>query len=97
MTGTGNCAGTPILSPLRPTWPTCRPWRPCFSAHRPQKICHLAAQAGVRYSLVNPFAYQKSNLEGFLNLLELAKRFPVGAPGLCLQFQRLCRLDRNAL
>jgi len=47
-----------------------------FEAHRPQKICHLAAQAGVRYSLVNPFAYQKSNLEGFLNLLELAKRFP---------------------
>src|SRR5450756_2299187 len=47
-----------------------------FIAHRPQKICHLAAQAGVRYSMVNPFAYQKSNLEGFLNLLELAKRFP---------------------
>jgi UDP-glucuronate 4-epimerase len=47
-----------------------------FSAHRPRKICHLAAQAGVRYSLVNPFAYQKSNLEGFVNLLELAKRFP---------------------
>ena len=48
-----------------------------FQAHQPQKICHLAAQAGVRYSLVNPFAYQKSNLEGFLNLLELAKRSPV--------------------
>ena len=47
-----------------------------FEAHRPRKICHLAAQAGVRYSLVNPFAYQKSNLEGFLNLLELARRFP---------------------
>jgi UDP-glucuronate 4-epimerase len=47
-----------------------------FEAHRPRKICHLAAQAGVRYSLINPFAYQKSNLEGFLNLLELAKRFP---------------------
>jgi UDP-glucuronate 4-epimerase len=46
-----------------------------FEAHQPRKICHLAAQAGVRYSLVNPFAYQKSNLEGFLNLLELAKRF----------------------
>src|SRR5512137_1883823 len=46
-----------------------------FEAHRPGKICHLAAQAGVRYSLVNPFAYQKSNLEGFLNLLEQAKRF----------------------
>jgi UDP-glucuronate 4-epimerase len=45
-----------------------------FAAHRPQKICHLAAQAGVRYSLINPFAYQKANLEGFLNLIELAKR-----------------------
>ncbi len=44
-----------------------------FAAHHPQKVCHLAAQPGVRYSLVNPFAYQKSNLEGFLNLLEVAK------------------------
>ncbi|MGQ9688928.1 MAG: NAD-dependent epimerase/dehydratase family protein [Desulfobaccales bacterium] len=48
-----------------------------FEEHRPQKICHLAAQAGVRYSLVNPFAYQKANLEGFLNLMELAKRAAV--------------------
>jgi len=38
------------------------------------KIIHLAAQAGVRYSLTNPFAYQKSNLEGFLNIIESAKR-----------------------
>jgi UDP-glucuronate 4-epimerase len=45
-----------------------------FEEHRPPKICNLAAQAGVRYSLINPFAYQKANLEGFLNLLELAKR-----------------------
>jgi UDP-glucuronate 4-epimerase len=45
-----------------------------FETHQPQKICHLAAQAGVRYSLINPFAYQKANLEGFLNLIELAKR-----------------------
>jgi len=44
-----------------------------FRSHGPRKICHLAAQAGVRYSLTNPFAYQKANLEGFLNLLELAK------------------------
>jgi UDP-glucuronate 4-epimerase len=48
-----------------------------FSAHRPQRVCHLAAQAGVRYSLVNPFVYQKTNLEGFLNLIELSKRFQV--------------------
>jgi UDP-glucuronate 4-epimerase len=48
-----------------------------FEEHRPQLICHLAAQAGVRYSLINPFAYQKANLEGFLNLMELAKRYEV--------------------
>ncbi|MBM4285029.1 MAG: NAD-dependent epimerase/dehydratase family protein [Deltaproteobacteria bacterium] len=45
-----------------------------FRRHQPRKICHLAAQAGVRYSLINPFAYQQANLEGFLNLLESAKR-----------------------
>jgi UDP-glucuronate 4-epimerase len=45
-----------------------------FADQRPQRICHLAAQAGVRYSLINPFAYQRSNLEGFLHILELAKR-----------------------
>jgi len=48
-----------------------------FTRHQPAKICHLAAQAGVRYSLVNPFAYQKANLEGFLNLLETAKQAKV--------------------
>jgi len=48
-----------------------------FRDYRPDIICHLAAQAGVRYSLINPFAYQKANLEGFLHLLELAKRQPV--------------------
>ncbi len=44
-----------------------------FRDHSIRKICHLAAQAGVRYSLENPFSYQKSNLEGFLNLLEMAR------------------------
>ena len=44
-----------------------------FSKYRVDKICHLAAQAGVRYSLTDPFAYQKSNNEGFLNLIELAR------------------------
>lgn len=48
-----------------------------FKNHPVDKVCHLAAQAGVRYSLSNPFAYQKSNLEGFLNIIELAKRFQV--------------------
>jgi len=41
------------------------------------KVCHLAAQAGVRYSLKNPFVYQKSNLEGFLNILELCRNFNI--------------------
>ncbi|OPX20552.1 MAG: hypothetical protein BZ151_03400 [Desulfobacca sp. 4484_104] len=48
-----------------------------FQIYQPKKICHLAAQAGVRYSLINPFAYQKANLEGFLNLLELCKGYAV--------------------
>jgi len=38
------------------------------------KICHLAAQAGVRYSLVNPMAYATSNFSGTLNILELARQ-----------------------
>ena len=38
------------------------------------KICHLAAQAGVRYSLKNPFIYERSNVLGTLNLLEAAKQ-----------------------
>lgn len=41
-----------------------------FAAVRPQKVIHLAAQAGVRYSLVNPHAYVDSNLVGFVNILE---------------------------
>lgn len=44
-----------------------------FGRHSFDRICHLAAQAGVRYSLTDPFAYQKSNNEGFLNLLECAR------------------------
>ena len=40
-------------------------------------VCHLAAQAGVRYSLTDPWCSQKSNNEGFLNLIELARHHPV--------------------
>lgn len=46
-----------------------------FSKHKIDKVCNLAAQAGVRHSLKDPFSYQKSNLEGFLNLLELARKY----------------------
>ena len=41
-----------------------------FRDHRPQRVVHLAAQAGVRYSLINPHAYIDSNLVGFMNVLE---------------------------
>ncbi len=41
-----------------------------FAAARPERVIHLAAQAGVRYSLTHPHAYVHSNLVGFLNVLE---------------------------
>lgn len=41
------------------------------------RVCHLAAQAGVRYSLENPQAYIDSNISGFLNILESIRSFPV--------------------
>ena len=48
-----------------------------FQKHSIGRVCNLAAQAGVRYSLKDPFSYQKSNLEGFLNLLELAREYEI--------------------
>jgi len=41
-----------------------------FAEVRPQRVIHLAAQAGVRYAATNPHAYADSNLVGFLNVLE---------------------------
>lgn len=41
-----------------------------FQAEKFDKVCHLAAQPGVRYSLKNPYAYIDSNVSGFLNILE---------------------------
>jgi UDP-glucuronate 4-epimerase len=41
-----------------------------FAQHRFAEVIHLAAQAGVRYSLENPHAYVDANLEGFINVLE---------------------------
>lgn len=40
-------------------------------------VCHLAAQAGVRYSLINPHAYINSNIIGFVNILESCRYFEV--------------------
>ena len=41
-----------------------------FKIEKFDAVCHLAAQAGVRYSLENPYAYVQSNMVGFLNILE---------------------------
>ncbi|MDA3969108.1 NAD-dependent epimerase [Helicobacter ibis] len=44
-----------------------------FKAEKFDKVCNLAAQAGVRYSLVNPYAYIDSNIVGFINILECSR------------------------
>ncbi len=44
-----------------------------FKEHKPDRVVNLAAQAGVRYSLINPHAYIDSNITGFLNILEACR------------------------
>jgi UDP-glucuronate 4-epimerase len=48
-----------------------------FSAENFDRVVHLAAQAGVRYSLTHPHAYIRSNITGFLNILEACRHHPV--------------------
>lgn len=48
-----------------------------FKAHKFDAVCHLAAQAGVRYSIENPFVYAQTNYIGTLNILEYAKQHQV--------------------
>ena len=48
-----------------------------FYAFAPEVVIHLAAQAGVRYSITNPDAYISGNIQGFLNILEACRKFPV--------------------
>ena len=48
-----------------------------FKKNKPDIVVNLAAQAGVRYSLLKPFSYIKSNLVGFFNILSLSKEFNV--------------------
>ena len=44
-----------------------------YGSLKPERTVHLAAQAGVRYSLENPYAYIEANVTGFLNILENAR------------------------
>ena len=49
-----------------------------FEREHFDKVVNLAAQAGVRYSITNPYAYLQSNLVGFLNILEACRNYKVG-------------------
>lgn len=49
----------------------------CINSFKPDIICHLAAQAGVRHSIENPYTYIESNILGFLNILEACKTIPI--------------------
>lgn len=48
-----------------------------FETYKPDYVINLAAQAGVRYSITNPYAYVDSNLIGFMNILEACRNYPV--------------------
>lgn len=49
----------------------------CFNDFHPDIVVNLAAQAGVRYSIDNPYAYVESNLVGFFNILEACRRHKI--------------------
>ena len=68
-----------------------------FAQERFDRVVHLAAQAGVRYSLVNPHAYIDSNIVGFTNVLEGCRHNQRAAPGLCVELQRLRRQHPDAV
>lgn len=48
-----------------------------FENYQPTHVINLAAQAGVRYSIENPYAYVDSNLIGFMNILEACRNYPI--------------------
>ncbi|MFY7697319.1 MAG: NAD-dependent epimerase [Legionella sp.] len=48
-----------------------------FANHKPQRVVHLAAQAGVRYSLENAHIYVQSNLVGFTNIIESCRHYQI--------------------
>ena len=53
------------------------PLKRLFESEKFDLVCHLAAQAGVRYSLENPYAYVDSNLVGFVNLMEACRLYRI--------------------
>ena len=62
-----------------------------FARHRFSEVVHLAAQAGVRYSIEHPQSYADSNLQGFLNVLEGCRQQWLSSSRLRLVIVRLWR------
>ena len=58
-----------------------------FEHERFDKVMNLAAQAGVRYSITNPYAYMQSNLLGFLNILESCRHHGVKYFEQCIRYE----------
>ncbi len=50
-----------------------------FATHKIEKVCHLAAQAWVRYSIENPQAYIDSNVSWFFNIIDLSKKYKISS------------------
>lgn len=48
-----------------------------FRKHKPDIVFNLAAQAGVRYSIINPKKYLNTNIDGFFNIIELSRKFKI--------------------
>ena len=65
-----------------------------FKKNRVDCVVHLAAQAGVRYSVVNPDAYIESNVNGFLNIIKNSKDYKVKKVYLCIIFFCLRRVKK---
>lgn len=72
-----NTAGSGQLSFFRLDVSSREELTEIFNRNRPEYVVHLAAQAGVRYSLQNPHSYIDSNVSGFMNMLECCRHFPV--------------------
>ena len=79
----------------RPTSPTGKSSRRLFAEERPERVIHLAAQAGVRYSLQHPHAYIDANIVGFLHVLEGCRHHGVRASRLRLVELGLWRATRK--
>ena len=71
--------------------------RAFFAREKFPRVIHLAAQAGVRYSLEDPHAYVRSNVTGTLNVLEGCRHHGVEHSGVRLDELRLWRQHQHAL